>query len=226
MDTSWLRSPWFKGGDLAIITVFKFYRFNNKNDKKEIKKTDENTQTVLPEIKQPNNMENITTQTNEETITIEASNKWYDDKSKLAWSLLFFPIFLYGLYETRLFGKELKFLIFSAILGLCILANVNSSSNIYGTYKIHSDDPFFKDIINNRSDYFNIMENGNIYFNCDAGMGYSGWDAFGKYTFSSSDNNLHIVWQRGNLPSTLHIDGSGTITIGTSTYIKSDEKKY
>lgn len=146
------------------------------------------------------------------------SEKWYNNKTKLALSFILFPVFLYGVYQTSLLKKESKYIAYFLVFGLLFINKFNSSSDINGTYYVHTDNSSIKDLVNN-SAYFKIYKKGNIFYHSDGVSGYYVTNNEGHYTFSPDNNVLSINWESGELPSVLHIN-NGVITIGESTYIK------
>ena len=61
----------------------------------------------------------------------ETSTIWYDNKLKLGLSLLFFPLFLYGLYKTKLLHNGYKLVVFGIFVVLIYMSkNENLSSRV------------------------------------------------------------------------------------------------
>ncbi|OQP50281.1 hypothetical protein A4H97_00075 [Niastella yeongjuensis] len=52
---------------------------------------------------------------------------WFNNKTKLALSLLLWPLFLYGLYQTELVSKRGKWLIVGGIFLLCLLGKLSKN---------------------------------------------------------------------------------------------------
>lgn len=97
------------------------------------------------------------------------SNKWYNSKFKLALSILFWPLFLYGIYRTSLIQKkQTKFFIIGGFILVAIIGlannnnkprhddNFENTSNVVSTSQ--TETPFVSPVLTPRENDSIIIE--------------------------------------------------------------------
>ena len=68
-----------------------------------------------------------------ETNTIESLDKWYNDKIKLGLSFFFFPVFLYGVYKTKLLNDWVKYIIYGGFVLIVVFGKSENPGYNYDT---------------------------------------------------------------------------------------------
>ena len=54
---------------------------------------------------------------------------WYNQQSKLGWSILFWPVFVYGFFKTDLIKRKTKQIIGAVVIGLLFMGYLNSDDD-------------------------------------------------------------------------------------------------
>ena len=136
VDSEGLSNTWYnilKG--VLFVVIYLAYKVIDMTDENPVSKekeetkdqNEDNAKDFILESSHPNKeqykIENIKNETN-----TEASVKWYNNKLKLGLSLVFFPLFLYGLYKTKLLHNGYKLLVFGIFIVLIYISETENLS--------------------------------------------------------------------------------------------------
>lgn len=98
----------------------------------------------------------------------------------------------------------------------------HAHSQIFGTYRLYSDDPSVQMWIAGENTYLQLLEDHTIVYN-NTLNGKPKFHFKGEFTFNEKTNTLNIKWKEGNLPDKLTVEKKEpdyVIHVGTTAYKK------
>jgi len=101
-----------------------------------------------------------------------------------------------------------------------------TTSPVFGTYKIYSEDPSVKRWIAGENTYLKLSNDYTIVYNSTIN-GKQKFHFDGNFVLDQKTNELTIEWKQGKLPTKLQVQQVGSdyiIQVGTTTYKKEKAK--
>ena|SRR5437763_4295580 len=119
-------------------------------------------------------------------------------------------------------NRNLK-VFFSVVISTLVSLSCNSKSpDIYGTYRLFSDDPSIEKWLAGETTFLQLNSNNTIIYNSTMN-GKQRFHFEGNFALDRKTNTLTIRWKDGKLPNILQIEKKGhdyIIQIGSTTYKK------
>ena len=110
---------------------------------------------------------------------------------------------------------------------LLLSCSSNKDEDIYGKYKMFSDNPEINRFIAFEDNYIQVNKNNTIVYNSTINTKPK-FNFKGEYTYDKTSNTLQVKWYDGKLPDKLQIelkDEDHVIKIGETSYKKEKAKK-
>ena len=110
---------------------------------------------------------------------------------------------------------------------LLLSCSSNKNQDIYGKYKMFSDNPDVSRFIAFEDNYIQVNKDNTIIYNSTINTKPK-FNFKGDYAYDKTSNTLQVKWSDGNLPDKLQIelkDGDHIIKIRETTYKKMKDKE-
>jgi hypothetical protein len=131
-------------------------------------------------------------------------------------------IYMQSLTEIQRRLNTVTFLLMLSITVTATLFCNKTTSPVFGTYKMYSDDPALYEWMAGENTYLKLNTDKTIVYNSTIN-GKQKFHFEGNFTLDEGTNELTIQWKQGTLPSKLQVQkigGNKIILVGITTYKK------